>query len=74
MRLLFGPDYCHYCVFSTISSSPSLALAFEVSLAGLMLIVSVPVDLVFGLTLIVATSELLLVSYAGWFSLKPLCT
>ena len=30
-----------------------------------------PADLVLGLTLIVATPELLLVLNAGWFALKP---
>ena len=40
---------------SIIPSSPSLALAFEVCLAGLMLVVAVFADLVLGLTLIVAT-------------------
>ena len=54
-----------------ISSSLPLALAFEVCLAGLMPIVVAPLDLVLGLTLIVATPELLLVLNAGWFSLKP---
>ena len=36
-----------------------------------MLIVAAPADLVLGLTLIVATPELLLVLNAGWFALKP---
>ena len=40
-------------------------------LAGLMLIVAAPADLVLGLTLIVATPEVLLVLNAGWFSLRP---
>ena len=55
----FDPDYCwHYCIFPTrylLYPPLPLALAFEVCLAGLMLIVSAPVDLVFGLTLIAAT-------------------
>ena len=58
----FHPGYCHYFY-------PPL-LAFEVCLARLTLIVSTPVDLLFGLTLIVATPELLLTLYTGRFSLK----
>ena len=63
MRLLhvtcpFDPDYCcHYCIFPTrylLYPPLPLALAFEVCLAGLMLIVAAPVDLVLGLALIVA--------------------
>ena len=77
-RLPFGPDYClHYCIsllgryLPIIFSSPPLALAFDVCLPGFMLIAAAPADLVLGLTLTVATSELLLVLNAGWFSLKP---
>ena len=56
----FGPDYCcHYRIFPTryllLYPPLPLTLAFEVCLAGLMLIVAAPVDLVLGLTLIVAT-------------------
>ena len=59
--------YCHYCfAFFTVSSSSPLALAFDVRLAGLILIVAALVDLAFGLTLIVATSELLLVFLICW--------
>ena len=36
-----------------------------------MLIVAAPADLVLGLTVSVATPELLLVLNAGWFSLNP---
>ena len=66
MRLLhvtcpFDPDYCcHYCIFPTrylLYPPLPLALAFEVCLAGFMLIVAAPVDLVLGLTLIVATPQ-----------------
>ena len=57
----FGPDYCcHYCIFLTrylLYHPLQLALAFEVCLAGLMLIVAAPVDLVLGLMLIVATPQ-----------------
>ena len=74
MRLPFGPVYClHYCIsllgryLPIISSSPPLELAFEVCLAGFMLIVAAPADLVLGLTLTVATSELLLVLVLGGF-------
>ena len=48
----------HDCIFPTrylLYPPVPLALAFEVCLAGLMLIVSAPVDFVFGLTLIAAT-------------------
>ena len=76
MRLLhvtcpFDPDYCcHYCIFPTrylLYPPLPLALAFEVFLAGLMLIVAAPADLALGLRLIVATPEVLLVLNAGWF-------
>ena len=58
----FGPDYCcHYRIFPTryllLYPPLPLTLAFEVCLAGLMLIVAAPVDLVLGLTLIVATPQ-----------------
>ena len=68
MRLLhvtcpFDLDYCcHYCIFPTkylLYPPQPQALAFEVFLAGLMLIVAAPVDLVFGLTLIVTTPRAL---------------
>ena len=48
---------CHYCIFPTrylLYPPLPLALAFEVCLAGLMLIVAAPVDLVLGLALIAA--------------------
>ena len=55
----FDPDCCcHYCVFSTrylLYPPLPLALAFEVCLAGLMLTLAAPVDLVLRLVLIVAT-------------------
>ena len=55
----FGPNYCcHYCIFSTrylLYPPLPLALVFEVCLAGLMLILAFPVDLVLGLMVIVAT-------------------
>ena len=57
----FGPYYCcHYCIFPTrylLYPPLLLALAFEVCLAGLMLIVAAPLDLVLGLMLIVATPQ-----------------
>ena len=56
-----GPDYCcHYRIFPTrylLYHPLQLALAFEVYLAGLMLIVAGPVDLVLGLMPIVATPQ-----------------
>ena len=59
----FGPDYCcHYCIFPTgylLYPPLPLALAFEVCLVVLMLIVAALVDLVLGLTLIVATPRAL---------------
>ena len=55
----FGPNYCyHYCIFSArylLYPPLPLALVFEVCLAGLMLILAFPVDLVLGLMVIVAT-------------------
>ena len=55
----FGPDYCcHYCILPTrylLHPPLPLALAIEVCLAGLMLIVAAPVDLILGLTLTVGT-------------------
>ena len=57
----FDPDYC-CSIFPTrylLYPPLPLALAFEVFLAGLMLIVAAPVDLLFGLTLIVATPRAL---------------
>ena len=55
----FGPNYCcHYCIFSTrylLYPPLPLALVFEVCLAGLMLILAFPVDLILGLMVIVAT-------------------
>lgn len=54
-----------------LSSSP-LTLALEVCLVELTLIVFAPVDLLFGLELVVATSELLLTFFTEGFSLKLL--
>ena len=57
----FGLDYCcHYCIFPArylLYPPLPLAVALKVCLAGLMLIAAAPVDLVLGLTLIVATSR-----------------
>ena len=57
----FGLDYsCQYCSFPTrylLYPPLPLALSFEICMAGLMLIVAAPVDLVLGLTLIVATHQ-----------------
>ena len=53
---------CPYCIFPTrylLYPPLPLVLAFEVFLAGLMLIVAAPADLVFGLMLIVATPSAL---------------
>ena len=74
-----GPDYCcHYCIFllARYLLYPPLpvALAIEVCLAELMLIVAAPVDLVLGLTLIVATPRTpISISLKCWWfsSLKP---
>ena len=56
----FNPDYCcHYCILFVLYPPLPLALAFEVCLAVLMLLVAAPVDLVLGLTLIVATTRAL---------------
>ena len=84
MRLLhvtcpFDPDYCcHYCIFPTrylLYPPLPLALAFEVCLAGLMLIVAAPVDLLLELTLIVATPRTpISISLKWWvvFSIKTI--
>ena len=57
-------------LLSLFLSFSSLALALEVCLTGLTLIVAPPTDLLFGFSLIVATPELLLALYAERFSLK----
>ena len=61
---------CRYLLYPPLPQ----ASAFEVCLAGLMLIVAAPVDLVLGLTLIVATlgTPISISLKCWWFSpLKP---
>ena len=71
MTLSFGLSHVGFTL-TTVTVFFIQALAREMYLAGLTPTVAAPVDLFFGLTLIVATPEVLLALYAKRFSLKLL--